>query len=162
MERARLNPATYGRVSGVSPAVSPEPKIILYTDLLGEGFWRTAVAVDRYVGKNPKLAWSFVQVRDVKGAQRGGYTADELRARIAEIAELTRKRGIRHLLFVIAAPGRGEAEPSDAVTLAYTSAKGKSDPFPTVSWVTQIPASSVTDKILADTLASLDAVVRKS
>ena len=41
-----------------------------------------------------RLAFSFVQMVDAKGAQGGGYSVEEVRARLSEIQGLANKQGI--------------------------------------------------------------------
>jgi hypothetical protein len=152
LERAALNPATYGRVSGVSPASTTEAKVVLYTATLSEDFFRLAQGVDRLLEKHPELAWSFVQLSDPKGAQYGGYTADELQTRLNEIKTLVEKHKIKHLSFLISAP---PARPGDTtVTLAFSEQT-------TVGWTTQTNASKLTKATRKKLIEDLSATIGK-
>lgn len=161
LERAPFDPATYGKERGVSPATTSEPKIVLYTASLDEDFFKIASAVDTYVGQNPKLGWSFVQVQDAKGAQFGGYSAEELRVRLDEIQRQAQQHGIRHLSFLVAAPGSKAKEPSKTVVLAFVRPVNTKS-FPVIEWVTENSSSDLQGKALTETLASLDTVVRSN
>ena len=138
-ERAPFDPATYGKTRGVCPTNSPEAKLVLYTTSLDEAFFALARRVDRYVGEHPELAWSLVEVTEVKGAQQGGYTADELTVRLKEIQDLAQKQGIQHLSFLITAPGRPA---SPVVTIAHTRAVPKGNGFPIADRVVVLPLTT--------------------
>jgi len=100
-----FNAKTFGTVRGYSPATEPGSKIVIYARSLDRGFFQLAGAVDALVAKRPELAKSFVQVIDAKGAQRGGYTADEVTARLTEIRQLAIRNRVTHLSFALSAPG---------------------------------------------------------
>ena len=159
LERAALQPATYGKVRGVSPASSPEPLIVLFTPTLSESFFQLATAVDAVVEKHPELKWSFVQVLDTKGAQYGGYTATELATRLAEIKALADKHGIKHLSFLVAAP---PARPGDTtITLASTKAAAPDAARSLVSWFAKTEASQLTKATISKLVEELSVTIGK-
>ena len=160
LERDRLDPATYGKTRGVAPAISPEPKIVLYTSDLSEDFFKIAQAVDAYVAQHPDLAWSFVQVKDPKGAQNGGYTAGELKVRLAEIRTLAAKHGIKHLSFVVSAPGSHSAVPDTTVVIAHTRLSDRAGASSVVDWFVSQPAATLQGETLTKNLAALDAAAK--
>ena len=166
LERAAFEPSTYGKVRGVSPSASKEAKVVLYTNVLSDDFFKIAVAVDNYIAGKPELAWSFVQVEEAHGAQAGGYTESELRARIAEIKTLVEKHGIKHLSFVISAGGGAMPTPEVSVVLAHVrlprpadGPAGKMGSFPIVDWVIKKSASDLQGDNLGKQIAALDAVI---
>jgi hypothetical protein len=160
LERAALNPATYGKVRGVSPVVSPEPKVVLYTASLDEEFFRVAAAVDRYVGQNPRLAWSLVQVQDVRGPDDGPVTVEAMRTRLEEVRALARRHRIRNLSFVVS-PLRSDTKvtPDRAVVVAYVRPQDGA-PFPVVTWLTAVDAGVLQSRALTGTIAALDGAVQ--
>ncbi|MFO0959678.1 MAG: hypothetical protein U0800_19955 [Isosphaeraceae bacterium] len=111
LKRCPLDAESYGKVRGVSPATSPDAKLLIYARKLDGNFFRLAKAIDAVVADNPRLEWSFVQVLDERGAQRGGYSAEELERRLAEIRDLAKEHGIEHLSFVVSAPSAGSFAP---------------------------------------------------
>ena len=158
LQRAAFDRTTYGKVRGVCPGASPEPKIAIYTGTLSKEFFNIAVAVDNYLADHPELAWSFVQVQDKKGAQAGGYTADELSARLDEIKSLAQQNGIKHLSFLIAAPGSNDPEASKNVLMAHV--KPANQGFPTVDWVSETPIALLHGLALSNYIFYLDRALR--
>lgn len=158
LERAAFNPETYGKTRGVSPATSREPKVVLYTTTLSEDFFKIALAVDKFVGEHPELAWSFVQVSDPRGAQLGGYTPEELAARLAQIKELVQQHGIQHLSFLVAAPGRAPENPP-TVTLAHVR-PNETKAHPVVDWTLHMNIAQLQGNLLINCLDTLDGALR--
>ncbi|MBB6052771.1 hypothetical protein [Armatimonas rosea] len=157
LERAPLNPATYGQTRGVSPATSPEAKIVLYTPTLSEDFFKLARRVDSLIEKHPELKWSFVQVSDPKGAQRGGYTADELKTRLAELKTLAESHELKHLSLVVAAPA---ARPgSSTITLAFTKQSTAKYQHPVVAWTGQTDEAKLDRATIEKLIGELSATI---
>lgn len=158
LERAAFNPETFGKTRGVSPATSREPKVVLYTSALSEDFFKIAAAVDKFVGEHPELAWSFVQVSDPRGAQLGGYTPEELTARLAQIKEIVAQHGIQHLSFLVAAPGRAPENPP-TVTLAHVRPT-ETKAHPVVDWTVHMNTAQLQGNLLINYLDTLDGALR--
>lgn len=159
LERAALEPETYGKVRGVSPGTSSEPKIVLYTPVLNAEFFKIAATVDNYIANRPELAWSYVMVTDAKGAQRGGYTATELRARLDEIKVLAARHGIRHLSFLVSAPGNKTTKPKKTAVIAYSHKAATPEKHPIVSWLTEIPLDTPSKFMPSQLVSSLDTAI---
>ena len=158
-EQAAFDPATYGKVRGVSPATSPETKVVLYTDELSDDFFKIAQAVDDAVAGQPEADWSFVQVTDAKGAQYGGYTASEASARLAQIQTVAKKHGIKNLSFLLAAPGSHTAQPRKIVVIAHTQTGENRYKSGVVDWTITSTASELQGDALAKQIAALKAVL---
>ncbi|MCW3095430.1 MAG: hypothetical protein JWL77_1048 [Chthonomonadaceae bacterium] len=99
-----FEPRSYGKVSGDAPIRSSHPPFVLYTSALTPGFFRLATTLDALVAKDPTWANSLVMVSDEKGAQRGGYTVEELTGRRANLRQLVLRNHITHLSFFLSAP----------------------------------------------------------
>lgn len=158
LQRAAFDRATYGKVRGVCPGASREPKIVIYTNTLSKEFFKIAIAVDNYIANHQELEWSFVQVQDQKGAQAGGYTAEELSARLDEVKRLAQQNGIKHLSFLIAAPGSNNTETSKNVTLAHV--RPMDQEFPTVDWLVETPIAELQGFRLSNYILSLDRTIQ--
>lgn len=100
-----FDPLTYGKVRGYAPVNTSNPPLVLYTRVLNPEFFRLAVALDALVAKNPRWSNSLVMVMDDKGAQYGGYTADEVVQRRESIRQLAKSNNITHLSFFLTAVG---------------------------------------------------------
>ncbi len=95
---------TYGKVSGDAPIRASHPPFVLYTSALTPGFFRLAAALDALVAGDKTWANSLVMVSDEKGAQQGGYSAEELGQRRATLRQLVLRNHISHLSFFLSAP----------------------------------------------------------
>ena len=157
LQRAAFDSNTYGKVRGVSPATSEEPKIVLYTTTLSKEFFNIALAVDNYLADHPELEWSFVQVQDQKGAQAGGYTAEELRTRLDQIQGLVKQNGIKHLSFLVAAPGSNSAEADTNVIVAHVRPLAPGPPV--ADWVANTPINELQGVQLSNSMQSLDSTI---
>ncbi len=152
---------TYGLNRGVSPATSHDSKIVLYTRILDKGFFRLARRLDKFLAKHPELEWSFVQVLDEKGAQRGGYTANELQTRLSEVRELVAQAKIKHLSFTISAPNAASFGPQlgmagpQSLVLAVLVAGKTTNEHPQVGYVRHLESSDITDKVAADAIVEI-------
>ncbi len=152
---------TYGLTRGVSPATSPSSKIVLYTRTLDKGFFRLAHRLDSLLAKLPDLEWSFVQVLDEKGAQRGGYTAPELTKRLSEVRELATQAKIKHLSFTISAPNAASFGPRlgmagpQSLVLAVLVAGKTTNEHPHVAYVRHLESSDITDKVATEAIEEL-------
>lgn len=159
-----FNPQTYGKVSGVSPVTSPDPKIVLYTRTLDKRFFQLASAIDVLVARFRTLPWSLVQVMDEKGAQFGGYTVPELSQRITEIEKLATQNHINRLSFAISAsnvsmfsPRIGLTDPNN-VAIAYVTAddpEGK----PIIRWSEKVNTSLLSEKEIQTLVAALEKAI---
>jgi hypothetical protein len=162
VERAAFNPESYGKVRGISPGRAKEQKVVLYTSVLNRDFFRVAAAVDRYIARRPELAWSYVMVTDTRGAQFGGYTAMEVRARLDEIKSLARRNGIRHLSFLVAAPGSNTTDVPQAVVLAHVRTAKKTENWPIVDWVTEVSLMELQGTTLSRQISALDTIINSN
>ena len=88
--RFPFNSQTYGKVSGFAPATrAAKPCIVIYGKNLNDYTLAIAFMIDRITQSHPEMDAAYFYLFDAKGAQRGGYTADELAARLhLPLAEL--------------------------------------------------------------------------
>jgi hypothetical protein len=100
-----FDPLTYGKVRGYAPVNTSKPPLVLYTRDLNEKFFRLATALDALAAKSPHWSNSLVMVMDEKGAQYGGYTAEEVVQRRERIRQLAKSHNITHLSFFLTAVG---------------------------------------------------------
>lgn len=102
-EKTPFNIANYGKVRGFNPISDMKAKgVVLLTRKLDEGFFRFAAAVEGLVASQAKSCQCIVIVIDEKGAQVGGYTAQEFETRRAEVGKLAKTHKLNHLSFYIA------------------------------------------------------------
>lgn len=99
-----FDPRTYGRVHGDAPIRSSHPPFVLYAFAPTPGFFRLATALDALVAQDPTWSNSLVIISDEKGAQRGGYSAEELTLRRESLRRLVQRNHITHLSFFLSAP----------------------------------------------------------
>ena len=100
-----FDPQTYGKVSGYAPVRSSNPPIVLYAAALDPGFFRLAKALDSLVATDRVWLNSLVIIIDAKGAQRGGYTVEEVIQRRKSLRQVVRSHHLTHLSFFLSAPG---------------------------------------------------------
>ncbi len=189
-KEAPFDPKTYGTIRGFNPAGSKETKIILYTHVLDERFFRLASAIDKMVAKTPKLARSQVIVIDDKGAQRGGYTAEEVEKRRQAIRQLAASHNINHLSFFIAAPrasyilpilGLSAPQPIDAtdpaeaakadtkptdknatnLLLTYFTENPEGRGFAVLKWSTPLQSAKLNNATIPETLTALQKAIEE-
>ncbi len=151
---------TYGKVSGYSPATSEAAKIVLYTRALDKNFFRVAAAIDALVAKNKSLTESLVIVMDEKGAQRGGYSVEEVQQRRNEIRRLAAQNHITHLTFFLSAPKAESIAPRLGLTdtnllIADLVRADVPDKHALVQWFTRLDTTHLSEQAFQETLASL-------
>jgi len=101
-------PEKFGLTRGFSPGTSAKTDcILIYTRTLSPEFLSLAKRIEAIITEVPRLESSFVHLFDEKGAQEGGYTADEVVTRIAAIQELANMHQISRLSIGIAANSSG-------------------------------------------------------
>lgn len=165
VEKAPLDPETYGKTRGVSPATGREPKILIYTRTLDDDFFRLARVVDSLIARNPGLEWSLVQVIDEKGAQNGSYTAEELAQRLGVIRQLAGEHGVTHLSFLVSAPGAGSIAPrlglvgGKDVLIAHIDQDKGPHQFAAVRWFDRGTAAALDDAAIRDWAKALQASI---
>jgi hypothetical protein len=104
-----FNPQQFGLIRGFSPGTAAKTDcILIYTRSLSPAVLSLAKRIEAIISETPSLESSFVHLFDEKGAQRGGYTADEVVARIGEIQTLANKHQLTRLSIGIAANSSGK------------------------------------------------------
>ena len=157
-----FDPATYGKSRGYSPTTSGDSKIVIYTRSLDKDFFRLASALDAMAVKQAKLPPVLVIVIDAKGAQNGGYSVEEVKARREEIRHLAQQNKLEHLSFFLSAPGANGIAPrlglTGNVTLFAARLDGKEEDGKRalVQWETQRDATKLSEKAVQELVASLE------
>lgn len=100
-----FDPKTFGQVRGTPPIRAYHPPLVLFTTALTPEFFRLATALDALIAADPTWSNSLVVVSEEKGAQVGGYTADEILERRKSISRLAEQNHITHLSFFLTAQG---------------------------------------------------------
>lgn len=163
---------TYGLVRGISPVTEQEPKIVLYTLTLNKDFLRLTAAVDAFVARNKGLERSLVQVIDTQGAQRGGYSADELKARLAAIRKVAEDNKITHLSFVVSASnaasfgkrlGLEEGSNPDLLIahLGTPESPAEKNKRAIIKWMDRYNTDKLSDKTIQEIIVLLERSVTK-
>lgn len=99
---------TFGKTRGFSPSTEVEGSCILvYLRKLDANQQKLVSKLNAITQANPKMEPCFIHLFDVKGAQRGGYTADELQTRINELKVVADKHQWKHSSLGITANARG-------------------------------------------------------
>jgi hypothetical protein len=158
-----FDPGTYGLVRGHSPGTASKgANILVYARALNGPVLALVSRLDSLVADNPRLGTPFVHLYDVKGAQRGGYTADELRARIAELQELAVANKLTHVSTGIASsPGSAAQvglDDTHDLVIVYLAANKDPAQRPTVAWY-RVTNSTILD---ANALQEMEASLRRA
>ncbi len=156
-----FNPAMFGKIRGYNVLGRKSPQVVIGTLSLDSHFLRLAKAVDDFVGRHKELEWSAIQVGDTKGAQIGGYTADEIVQRMKELQNIARQNKLKHLSFVLSSPNAdgfsqrlGLTEGSNLlVALVAGNADSKEG---VVKWFAQRQSSQMSKQTTQEIIASLE------
>ncbi|HQR09067.1 MAG TPA: hypothetical protein PLN21_19755 [Gemmatales bacterium] len=139
--------------------------ILIYTRQLNSSTLSIASAINDFTLKHFSLDPAYLLLFDVKGAQRGGYTVEEITSRIKELEEISQKNKLKAVSIGIAAnPGYAEKAGLNnindvAIVLLKTSTKSQKDPV--IAWYRILSAKNLSDKALATLESDLDAVLKK-
>ncbi|WP_309718575.1 hypothetical protein [Armatimonas sp.] len=132
---------------------------MVYTPTLSEDFFTLAREVDQLIEKHPTLEWSFVQVSDPKGAQYGGYTAEELKTRLDEINALVKKHKLKHLSFLVSAPPARAGDTT--VTLALAQRDTTNSKRTVVVWTMQMDGTKLDKATIKKLISELSVTIGK-
>lgn len=148
---------TYGLTRGFVPSITlPKPNLVVYTRTLDSRFASLAARLDVLAGKSEAMGGPFVNVFDAKGAQRGGYTAEEAGARLAQLESYARAEGWKSLSIGLAASptaaGYVGLDAEHEVTLVCLDSDAK------IVWKRSLSLKDQT----GESLAALEAELRKA
>lgn len=162
-----FDPAKYGLVRGYSPgAATSGANVLVYARTLNPPVLALAARLDSIASDNPQLGKPFVHLYDGKGAQRGGYTVDEVQTRLAELRELAAANKLTHTsIGIVSSPGTavqvGLDDTHDLVIVVLAASKEPA-PRPVVAWYRVANTTNLDVKALQELDASLrDAIARR-
>jgi hypothetical protein len=160
-----FNPQTFGTSSGQSPASARSRLVLIYTRALDAKFLDLAGSIDALVEPHQELEGSGIYLFDKKGAQRGGYTADELTQRIQQIQEIAQAAKLKGLSIAIAAnnspataAGVGINDEHD-VTIVYVTPGPQPATRGSIAWLRQVNTTDLTVASRAQMIAALQAQI---
>lgn len=155
----------FGKVRGTSPGTATKMAcIMVYTTKLDERCIALIRKLDAVAGES-KLEGSFVHVFDEKGAQVGGYTADEITARIKELEKVATDNKLKHIsLGIAASPSAasqvGLDDSHDVAVSTLRKSAGRSAGV-TVSWYELTAAKSLDDKAITAIATAVQDAMKK-
>jgi len=156
-----FNPESYGKVRGYSPATENGTRVVIYTRTLDKEFIKLAQAIDSAIGKHKELSNALVIVMDEKGAQRGGYTVEELTQRRHVISKTATDAGIKNLGFFISAPGadsltsRLGLKDGENVVITRLAESPEAKHKPVVKSITRLQVNKLTEELIKTTIEAL-------
>lgn len=160
-----FDPEKFGLIRGFSPGTSAKTDcIMIYTRTLSPAVLSLATRIEGILSEAPGLESSYVHVFDGKGAQPGGYTADEVITRIAGIQALANEHQLNRLSIGIAANSSGKnaglAGDRDLVVvfLAASEVQGKAA---NVAWYRSLNTLEMGEEALDNLASSLRAAIAK-
>ncbi|MFT3883267.1 MAG: hypothetical protein QM703_26890 [Gemmatales bacterium] len=161
-----FRPETYGKTSGHSPTTNMSKAcILIYTRQLNSATLPLASAINEFTLKHFSLDPAYLLLFDVKGAQRGGYTVEEMTARIKELEEISQKNKLTGVSIGIAAnPAYAEKAGLNnindvAIVLLKTPTSSRKEPV--IAWYQMLSAKDLSAKTLSTLEADLEAVLKK-
>jgi hypothetical protein len=105
-EKYPFDSSAFGKVRGHCPAASMSGSgIMVYARQLNPQVLAALERINESLASHSDMTQSYVNLFDSKGAQFGGYTADEVSARIAELQKIAADHKLTHLSIGIAANG---------------------------------------------------------
>lgn len=105
-----FDPQKLGTIRGFSPATGAKKSIVMiYVRSLNANTIDLLRSIDGLISTREELNCSYVQIFDEKGAQVGGYTADEILARITELKKISDEQNLKSLSLGLAANGSPES-----------------------------------------------------
>lgn len=154
-----FDPKTFGLTRGYSPGTSAKTDgIMIYTRTLSPVVLNLATRVEGIITETPRLESSFVHLFDKKGAQYGGYSADEVVARIAEIQALANEHQLNRLSIGIAANSSGKnvglVGDRDLVVV-FLRASADQQESANVAWYRSFNTAELAEEALEDLVESL-------
>jgi hypothetical protein len=160
-----FDPQKFGLIKGFSPGTAAKTDgIMIYTRALSPVVLSLATRVEGIISENPRLESSFVHLFDEKGAQLGGYNAEEVVARIAEIQALANEHQLNRLSIGIAANSSGKNvgligdRDLVVVLLAASEDQGKAA---NVAWYRSLNTMELGEDVLNNLAASLRTAITK-
>ena len=96
-----FDPTTFGKVRGHAPA-NQISQLAIFIDGIDATVWKLLKQIELLVAESNKEQ-CYVTLFDVRGAQVGGYQADELANRIAELQKLAKENQVERISLGIAA-----------------------------------------------------------
>ena len=155
--RFPFDPKTYGLVRGYAPSNQvSKPCIVLYARHLNDSTRTIVAKVDAFSATHPTMDAAYLHLFDEKGAQRGGYTAEELTTRIKELDTIAKSQNWKATSIGVAANKSGTRTvgiiDDNDVVIVVLKPDGQKDK-PIVVWYQVIN----TTKMAADSLKKLEA-----
>lgn len=160
-----FDPQKFGLIKGYSPGTASKTDcIMIYTRTLSPPVITLATRIEAIISENPNLESSFLHVFDEKGAQAGGYSADEVVARIAEIQTLANTHTLTQLSIGIAANPSGTnvglIDDCDLVVVFLAGSKDQRKSA-TVAWHRSLNTKELEEDTLQSVELSLRAAITK-
>jgi hypothetical protein len=168
-----FDPDKFGQLRGSSPSTSSKSSVIvLYTTTLSKEMMLAVRKIDAILekehetinGSEPSID-AYIHFLDSKGAQLGGYTAEELSDRIARIQEIAAENDLSHVSIGIAAnasPERvGLNSEVDGVLVFVSPETGKGKTG-NVVWYTTLKSNALDDSSIEEWSKQLQEAIQRS
>jgi hypothetical protein len=161
-----FDPKTFGTIRGFSPATGAKNAIVMvYVRSLNENTLNLLQAIDAVISTQEDLKWSYVQIFDEKGAQVGGYTADEILARIAGLKQIADDQKIKSLSLGLAANGLPKSAEQvglnndNDIVVAFLRKPPKPKSAPVVAWFRAFLSTQLTPANIAEFSKALEETI---
>jgi hypothetical protein len=162
-----FDPKKFGTIRGFSPATGAKKSIVMvYVRSLNANTIDLLRAIDDLISTREELNWSYVQVFDEKGAQVGGYTADEILARITELKKISDEQNLKSLSLGLAANGSPKSAAQvgldkDAdIVVAFIRKPDGPKKSPVVAWYRALHSETLNATAITEFSKTLDGLIQ--
>ena len=162
-----FDPKKFGTIRGFSPATGAKKSIVMvYVRSLNANTIDLLRAIDGLISTREELNWSYVQIFDEKGAQVGGYTADEILARITELKKISDEQNLKSLSLGLAANGSPKSaaqvglDKDTDIVVAFIRKPDGPKKSPVVAWYGALQSETLNAASITEFSKALDGSIQ--